>query len=78
MRIVIHARSGELQVRRDDLRKVVDRLIKGAPKGVDQQIDQRPRKLDYPALQGAVDRAQHNVDRARRTMLRRFAQVLGD
>jgi len=81
MKITIQAAPGELETRSDDLRKVVDRLVdrmvKGsAPKSVSGQIDQNARTLDYAALQGTVDRSAKHVDRIRRVMQRRIAEVL--
>jgi hypothetical protein len=77
MKIVIQGRPDELRTRGDDLKKVVERMADQLCKApVDEQIDQKVRKLDYAALQGTVDRSQRNVDRARKNMLRRFAKVL--
>lgn len=78
MKVTITAAPGELATRSDDLRKVVDRLVADLVKarGPSDQIDQKVRKLDYDALQGTVERSQKHVERIRRVMVRRIAEVL--
>lgn len=71
MKIVIHGAPDELRARGDDIRSAVGRLVDRL-----QKSDQSVRKLDYKALQGSVDSAASHVERARKTMLKRFADVL--
>lgn len=89
MKIRVAIQPGELPARADDLRRCVEHVIEQHAPGCgrdelckatdpDDQIDQRPKKLDYLALETSVNRARRNVTRAQRVMLRKINAVLAE
>jgi hypothetical protein len=79
MRIRIAARPGELAARADEVRREIERLLSDdlCKASVGGQIDQVPKKLDYPALQGSVDRAAEQAKRIRDVMLSKLLAAIG-